>query len=42
MAKKANDKKDEEKYLLVLFAEDVRAFTAPETEGERDPPLSTT
>jgi len=35
MAKKKNDKEDEERYLLLLFAEDVRAFTAPETEGER-------
>lgn len=36
MSKKEEEKiKDEERKLLVLFAEDVRAFTFPETEIER-------
>ena len=35
MAKKKDHKEDEARKLLVLFAEDARAFTAPETEIER-------
>jgi hypothetical protein len=35
MSKKEATEEDEERKLLVLFAEDIRAFTAPEVEIER-------